>query len=110
MRQLETCDFQCKLLIIITLINLNKNAVCESWRLMVLKMQVINYNHIHNPEQKRCVRQLETRGFKCKLLIIIILTTLKENAVCESWRLGFKCKLLIIITLINLNKNAVCDD
>ena len=46
MRQLETCGFKCKLLIIITLINLNKNAVCESWRLMVLKMQVINYNHI----------------------------------------------------------------
>ena len=32
--------------------------------LMVLKMQVINYNHIDKPEQKRCVRQLETCGFK----------------------------------------------
>ena len=56
MRQLETCGFKRKLII---LINLNKNAVCESWRLMVLKMQVINYNHIDKPEQKRCVRQLE---------------------------------------------------
>ena len=59
MRQLETCGYKRKLLIIIILINLNKNAVCESWRLMVLKMQVINYNHIDNPEQKCCVRQLE---------------------------------------------------
>ena len=54
---------------------------------MVLKMQVINYNHIDNPEQKRCVRQLETCGFKCKLLIIIILINLNKNAVCDSWRL-----------------------
>ena len=84
MRQLETCGFKCKLLIIIILINLNKNAVCESWRLMVLKMQVINYNHIDNPEQKRCVRQLETCGFKCKLLIIIILINLNKNAVCDN--------------------------
>ena len=29
-----------------------------------LKMQVINYNHIDKPEQKRCVRELETNGFK----------------------------------------------
>ena len=34
-----------------------------------------NCNHIDNPEQKRCVRELETCGFKCKLLIIIILIT-----------------------------------
>ena len=64
MRRLETYGFKCKLLIIIILINLNINAVCESWRLVVLKMQVINYNHIDNPEQKRCVRELETNGFK----------------------------------------------
>ena len=64
MRQLETSGFKCKLLIIITLINLNKNAVCDSWRLVVLKMQVINYNYIDNPEQKGSVRELETNGFK----------------------------------------------
>ena len=73
---------------------------------MVLKMQVINYNHIDNPEQKRCMRRLETCGFKCKLIILI---NLNKNAVCDSWRRGFKCKLLIIITLINLNINAVCE-
>ena len=84
MRRLETCGFKCKLLIIIILITLNINAVCESWRLVVLKMQVINYNHIDNTEQKRCVRQLETCGFKRKLIILI---NLNKNAVCESWRL-----------------------
>ena len=36
---------------------------------------VLNNNHIDKPEQKRCVRELETCGFKCKLLIIIILIT-----------------------------------
>ena len=58
--------------------------MCDGWRLVVLKMQVVNYNHIDKPEQKRCVRQLETCGFKRKLIILI---NLNKNAVCDGWRL-----------------------
>ena len=38
--------------------------MCDNCETCGFKRKFVNYNHIDKPEQKRCVRELETNGFK----------------------------------------------